>query len=1000
MKRFVLPLLVGLMTAAQASAQSTGQVSGIVNDGSGAPLSGVAVTVGGAGNLGTLSGQNGRFTVQNVPAGTHQVRASRLGYGEATQSVTVAAGQTATVTFVLRETAVQLEGVVAVGYGTQERRDITGAVASVDAEELTQIPTPSVGEALKGRVAGLDVQTNSYRPGDNPEIRIRGVRSLEASNDPLIVVDGVAIAGGLGDINPQTVASIEVLKDASATAIYGSRGANGVILITTKTGQAGETRVTYDTYYGLQEIHTKVEVFDGAEYAQFRRDAMRTTGRYNCPDGVPACAEGDAAAFSPEELAGIQNGISTDWMDLISQTGAIQNHQLGITGGNENTRFAVSGNYLSERGVTVAQGFLRRGASGSINHNSGRLSAGLSANVTNSLQNLNRADGIWGEAMSISPLAPAFTENGDPMPYNTPWDAQMWNPLVDTEHRTNDRLRTRTYGNAFIGYELLDGINLQTTFGADLNFRREGEFIGALTDDFKGSSNRARVERLQTFNYVSSTQLSANRQLGDAHRVDATILYEIQNQRDDRTEANVQDLPYEYQLYHNIGTAGRVSGVASSFSEWLLQSFMGRLNYIFLDRYYLTFTGRQDCSSRLAPGNKCSFFPSAAAKWRLTDEPFMLNQGLFNDLSIRASYGRTGNTSISPYQTQGSLGRTTYSFAGEGAFGFQPSNIANPALTWEKTDQMDLGLEFALFNSRIAGTADFYIQNTHDLLMERQLPSSVGFEEVLQNVGETRNTGVELSLSTVNLDNWHGLTWTSDIAWTKNKNEIVSLYGGTEDDIGNEWFIGKPIGVHYELEFDGIWQLDEAEEADGYDRSPGDIKVVDQDQDGRFTSDGDRVIIGRHPDFPAWTGSLSNRLTYGAFDLSALATARWGYMVDAGTWPGQMSSRYNQPKLNYWTPENPSNEFPRPNLDSEGAIDAGAVQLMEASHWRVRNITLGYTVPSSLIGQLRDASSLRVYLQAQDPFVFTDFMGFDPEGGEGNGVPSYRTLLVGASLGF
>jgi TonB-linked SusC/RagA family outer membrane protein len=873
-------------------------------------------------------------------------------------------------------------------------------VASVQAEDIAQIPTPSVGEALKGRVAGLDIQTTAYRPGDNPRIRIRGDRSLEAGNDPLIVVDGVAIAGGLGDINPQTIASIDILKDASATAVYGSRGANGVIMITTKSGQAGETRITYDTYFGVQQIHNEVEVFDGPEFADFRREAVRTTGRYNCPGGALQCAEADAVAFSSGELEGLQNGVSENYLDLISRDGAIQNHQLGITGGNQNTRFAIGGNYLQEKGVTLGQNFLRRGVNGSIDHTSGAFTAGLSANINNSFQNLNRGDGEWGEAMSMVPLAEAHNEDGSPRVNNIPWDAQLWNPLVDLENRKNDRLRTRAYGNAFVAFDLTEGLNLRTTFGADMNFRRSGEFIGALTDDFKGSGNRAWVERLQTFNYVSTTQLNANRQFGDAHRVDALVMYELQKQNDDRSRADVQDLPYEYQLYHNIGSAGRVSGVSSNFSEWLLQSGMGRLNYTFMDRYYLTLTGRQDCSSRLAPGNKCSFFPSGALKWRLSDEGFMQNQTLFNDLSLRASYGRTGNTSIDPYQTQGSLDRTTYSFEGDGAYGYEPDEIANPDLEWEKTDQVDVGVDFSLFGNRISGAADYYVQNTYDLLMERQLPGSTGFTSILQNVGETRNSGIELAISTINLDNWRGLTWTSDLSWTRNRNEIVSLYGGTEDDVGNEWFIGQPIQVHYELEFDGIWQLDQAEEADSYDRSPGDIRVVDQNGDNRITSDADRVILGRHQDFPSWTGGLSNRLEFGAFDLSALATARWGYMVDTNTWPGQMSGRYNQPKLDYWTPENPTNAFPRPNRDSEGAINGGAVQIMEGSHWRIRNITLGYSLPPTLTSRLRDNSSMRLYVQAQDPFLFTDFPGFDPEGGDNTGVPSYRTLLIGASLGF
>ena len=298
-----------------------------------------------------------------------------------------------------------------------------------------------------------------------------------------------------------------------------------------------------------------------------------------------------------------------------------------------------------------------------------------------------------------------------------------------------------------------------------------------------------------------------------------------------------------------------------------------------------------------------------------------------------------------------------------------------------------------------------YKTETTDLLLRRNLPKSTGYLFILSNVGATETRGLEVTLNANIINSTSGFTWDADFNLGHYKEEIVDLAqrdadGNKADDTGNQWFIGHPIEVHYEYEFDGIWQLEEADAAEGFDRRPGDIKVVDHDDSGSVNADGDRVILGRHPDFPKWTGSLSNRLEFRGIDLSALATARWGYLVDTNTWPGQMSSRYNQPKMNYWTPENPSNEFPRPNLDSEGAVDAGAVQIMEGSHWRIRNITLGYTLPSNLTGQLREGSSLRVYLQAQDPFVFTDFPGFDPEGGENTGVPSYRTLLLGASVGF
>src|SRR5690606_1311606 len=320
----------------------------------------------------------------------------------------------------------------------------------------------------------------------------------------------------------------------------------------------------------------------------------------------------------------------------------------------------------------------------------------------------------------------------------------------------------------------------------------------------RGSSNNAWVERAQTFNYVSTTQLTLERQLADAHRINATVLYEVQNDKWDRSRTDVQNLPYEYQSWYNLATAGNLTGASADYREWLLQSFMGRVHYTLLDRYNFTMTGRQDCSSRLAPGNKCTFFPSAAVRWRLSDEGFMANQGLFSDLSLRASYGRTGNTSIATYQTQGSLSSTEYSFGNVGANGFRPGAIANPELEWEKTETYDLGFDFGMFNNRVSGTIDAYLSNTSDLLMERQLPTTSGFGNVLENVGETRNRGIEVAISTVNLDGWNGSRWTTDANFSVNRNEIVSLYGGTEDDIGSGWFIGEPISVLYQYEFDGI----------------------------------------------------------------------------------------------------------------------------------------------------------------------------------------------------
>jgi TonB-linked SusC/RagA family outer membrane protein len=1006
MKRLVLLLLAGLLTASQASAQATGTVTGAVTDGSGAPVTGAAVTVG---SLGSLTGANGRFTVQNVPAGTHQVRASRLGYTEATQSITVAAGQTATANFTLTASAVELEGVVAVGYGTQLRRDVTGAVGSVQQEEIQEIASANVAEKLKGRIPGLDIRTTSFRPGAEPQIRIRAARSITAGNNPLIVVDGVPIAGGLQDVNPNSVTAIEVLKDASATAVYGSRGANGVVLITTNKGRSdGSTRISYDTRYGMNSVRKAVEVFDAEGFAEFKRWAARRVNKYPCP-GYTICDVGDEAIFAADELAGYRAGVNTDWEDVISRNGALMDHQLSISGGTEATRVALGASYLNEEAVTLGQGYMRRGANASIDHSTGRLRAGLSANISSSLRTNGPGDGPWGEIAALVPYGAPYNDDGT-LRVQPTTDAQRWNPLADILYHENTNLRTRTFGNAFLNYEVVDGVNLQTTFGADLINTRDGEFRGANTRNFRGTNNDAALTRGENFAWISTTQATLDRLFGDIHRINATALYEIQQDRGSNSSARVSNLPYEHQRFFNLGTGGTVNSVGSGFDEFALQSVMGRVNYTLLDRYYLTLTGRQDCSSVLAPGNKCSFFPSGALKWRVSDEGFMANQGLFNELSLRASYGITGNAAIGPYQTQGGLSRTVYSFNNVGAFGYRPGSLANSDLGWESTGQLDFGVDFGVLGNRISGAVDLYQQNTYDLLLTRNLPMTSGFGSILENVGETRNRGIEVALSTVNLDNWHGLSWTSDLSWSTNKNEIVSLQGGAVDDIGSTRFIGEPINVLFNLRKIGIWQSADSLEALTYSRKPGDIRVEDQPTvcdangqncvpDGRIDGN-DRVLLGRHTNFPLWTGSLSNRLDFASFDLSALVYARWGYTIQSGTWPGQMSGRYNQPVLDYWTPENPTNAFPSPNRDSEGAIDAVAVQFFDGSHWRVRNITLGYSVPEALTSRIGNSTSLRIYGQLQDPWVFTDFPGIDPEGAEGNVTPSYRSFILGASVGF
>jgi TonB-linked SusC/RagA family outer membrane protein len=1008
MRRGSLISALSLLLAAPVAlhGQATGTVEGTVLDSTTAsPLAGVTVSIPEL-EIASLTGPEGRYTLTGVPAGEHAVLAQLIGYGVRTETVQVVSDQAATLDFGLVSEAIELEAIVAVGYGTQHVRDLTGAISSVGAEDLRQVATPHSLEAIKGRAAGVDIVSDGHQPGDDVRMVIRGTRSITAENEPLYVIDGIPVHSGLGDFNLADIESIEILKDASATAIYGSRGANGVVLITTDRGLTTGTRVTYDTYYGFESPRGRIDMMDADDFAQLKREAYRAAGRYNCPDGTDmrlGCPEGDQGIFEAGELAALESGQSTDWTDLISRQGAQQNHVLNISGGTDRTRFSVSGSYFDQRGITRGMDYTRMTASANVDHQFSRFSIGVASNFTHSVRNLGGGNGIWGQAMAHNPMGAPFFDDGTPNPQPVS-DGLLWNPLLTLDNVADEQTRYRVFGSVWAEIELADGIRFRSNFGPDLLHVFDGGFAGSNSGTHRASGNAtADLFRDQRLSYTFSNFLTIDREIFD-HRVNTTLLYEVQSADIRWGETFVSQLPYEHQRWNNLGSAGMIEGVTSGLEEWMLQSFMGRVNYSFRDRYLVTLTGRLDGSSRLAEGNRYGFFPSAAVAWWLSDEAFVRNLGLFDDLKLRVSYGLTANTAIDPYQTQSDLAHTTYSFEGQPAFGFRPNRLPNPELGWEKTRSLDIGLDFAVLNDRLSGTADFYVQNTYDLLMERQLPFTTGYGSVLENVGETRNTGIELSLSTVNINRPDGLTWTTDISWTRNRNEIVSLFGDREDDIGNAWFIGHPIDVYYDHVFDGIWQSHEAEEAAGYGQEPGDIKVVDRTGDGQISGD-DRDIIGRHERHPSWFGSLNNRFQWGRFDLTVLAVARWGYMLssDFHAESNSLFGRYNNIRTSYWTPENPSNDDPRPNREREWPLYNESRMYKDGSHVRIRTISLGYQVPDTWVARF-GGQSLRLYATAQDPYIFTSYDGFDPEsnqaGGTGAGSPAYRTLLIGASVGF
>jgi TonB-linked SusC/RagA family outer membrane protein len=997
-----LSLPVATVRAQQPAPQGDpGRITGAVTSAeSGEPIQGATITVLGT-RQGAITNPQGRYTVTIAP-GLYKVRVNMIGFGPIVMdSVPVTAGSSATANFQLVKQALQLAQVVVVGYGSQEKRDVTGAVSSVKAQDIKQTPTTNAIEAIKGKVPGVDIVTTGFKPGDGVRVRIRGQRSIKASNDPLYVLDGVPMAGGIGDLNPADIESIEVLKDASATAIYGSRGANGVVLITSTKGSAGRTKISYDTYYGAENVAKKMRVFNGPEFAEYKREAYRASGDYAKWCGTAAqCDEGDKNMFYVEEYNAFKAGISTDWQDLILRQGGQASHQLSITGGNDRTQYSVSGNMVNDQGIILGQDFNRKSMRVNLETQANsRLRFGGSALVLRSNQNIGRGDGLYGEVLADAPLSVPFDSAGNVIFKPTP-DSQRDNPLSDVANQINRTQRTRAFGTMYGTAKLAEGLDFRVNFGPDLSFSRNGTFVGAQTQANQGSGAQAAQKEERIFDFTLDNILTYKKSLGADHKVDFTALYSIERNTTDTTGASVSGLPYETQQFYNLGSGSSVSGVGSDIRQWSLQSYMGRLNYTFKDKYLITLTTRIDGSSRLAEGRKYATFPSVALGYRAVDETPV---GPISSLKFRGSYGITGNTSVNPYQTQGGLTRTAYSWGNTGAFGFRPGALANEDLGWEKTAQYDVGADFGFFHDRLTGTVDGYVATTSDLLMDRQLPPSTGYQSITQNIGQTRNTGFELALTHQTLNGWHGIRWSNDITLSVAKNKIVSLTYGKVDDPGNKWFIGQPINggsnsVWYDYKMLGIWQLADSLEAKRYGQTPGQIRVQDVDGDGKINTNDLQILGNTYPD---WAGSFNTRVEWKRFDVAAQVVTRQGFMVQNQfrTDNSTLAGRYNGIWVNYWTPTNPGGTDPRPNKNQESPVYSGVRAYEDGSFTRLRNVTLGFTVPPNLTKRI-GSDRVRIYGTAQNPVTWTNFTGLDPEGRTSAGTPAYKMYLIGATFGF
>ncbi|WP_205509595.1 SusC/RagA family TonB-linked outer membrane protein [Longitalea arenae] len=1004
-----------------------------VLDENGKQLSGASVSVDKTSKMG-LTNKEGIATL-DVSAGD-VVIISYVGFENRQVRITeeTIKGQLLTVTLQLKQST--LDDIVVIGYGTQRKSDVTGSLTRVTEQTIRERPVMNVAQALQGKASGLNVSSN-IKPGEMPAIRIRGTRSANASNDPLYVVDGIPIVSQLGvssfsvnDLNPNDIASVEILKDASATAIYGSRGANGVVLITTRKGAKGKvtlgfnSNLTLDSYKDLADRLTGGAYIDRLRYALIngrryqagnpgdlnvapvfwypdpRLDsanfpASQITNNYSellaatmkgyawNPDGTVAMrptTEDERAMGWPDLVPDYNSSrIPTyDWIGAATRTGVTHTHQLSISAGNDISKLYMSLGYNKQSGVQRDQDFNRF----NLNLN-GEVAAtkwftlGLSMLASLAKQNFGMNDNmtntgakdLFGRATNMFPWA-SPTDSTGAFVRNPGGNLSNWNPLIDIGQSINERRAAAAFSNLHAEIKFTPWLKYRVNFGAQLRNTRNGSWTGPeVTSHLSARANTASYEREEHFSWIVENLLYFDKSFGNAHKLGVTLLQSSQHSRRERTSTSVSGTVIPLSRWYDLGsnTAGNPS-IGTGFTENKLSSFMGRVNYTLFNKYLLTASGRYDGSSVLAPGHKWAFFPSFALAWKMQEERFLEKISWLNELKPRIGYGVTGNSSVDPYTTSGPLSRNNYAFGAVPAIGFLPQSAKNPDLGWEKTAQTNIGIDFTVLDNRISGSVEYYTQNTSDLIFERSLPAVSGYVTKLMNIGKSKNRGVEVTLNTVNVKKGD-FTWSTEMNWSRNREEIVELINGKEDMLAARRFIGQPWQVFYQLQSDGIWgsnNKDLAEMAQfktigGLDFRPGTVKVVDQNGDYKITAE-DYVIRGTPR--PKWYGGITNTFRYKGFALSSFIYARVGQ-----TYFGGFQGVFGQDFGNMWSWNNQQGKWPLPVLGASAITNiSAATQYQDGSFAIVRNISLLYDVPAKVLNLVK-MKSLQLNVQVLNPFI-------------------------------
>lgn len=993
------------------------KVTGRVIDAKSNPMAGVYVVEKGTTN-GALTDSNGAFSI-TVASTSSVLTFSFVGY----ETMEVTVGNQTTLNVTLQESVTGLDEVIVIGYGTVKKRDLTGSVASISGEMMRDVPSANISQALQGRISGVDMSQTSTKPGATMQIRVRGARSLNASNDPLLVVDGIPFAGSIGDINPNDIKSIEVLKDASATAIYGSRGANGVILISTNKGYIGQNaRVTYNTYFGFKNVFAEYPMMDGPEFVALRK----ASGRYT--NGVDE-----------------SDNVNINWQDLFYRTGIVTNHNLGVTGGTQKGNYNFAVGYYKDESVIPGQDFSRFSIRGTLDHDIGKsFRFGFTSNNNYSINNGNNM-GLY-DVLSSSPIANPYNEDGTlKRTIKMPLD-ENWVKTRETVENLGDKWidQTKAYGsyNTLYGEVKIpgiEGLKYRINLGGNFRTSNGGSYTGeGVFNATATTPSTASISNSLTTNWTIENLLTYDRIFADKHQLNVVGLFSAEQTHYHSSYIAARDIPADAFQFYNIGRAAGEITVNPDYQNYYesgLISWMGRAIYSYDNRYILTATIRSDASSRLAPGHKWHTYPAVSAGWNLKNESFMSNVEIIDLLKLRVGFGQTSNQAIDPYATLGRLSTRPYNFGTAYSIGYYVSQLPNENLGWEYSVTWNFGLDFALLKNRLSGTIEYYITNTKDILLSVSLPATSGVSSYMANIGETQNKGLEFSLDGVILDNLNGWTWEAGINLYANRNKLVALASGQTRDESNWWFVDYPIDCIFDYEKIGLWQ-----EEDQYREilePGGNVGMIKVKYAGEYKEDGspirqigpaDRQIMSLEPNFQ---GGFNTRVAYKGFDLSAVGVFKSGGIListlyGSGGYLNLMTGRRGNVKIDYWTPQNTDTKYPNPAgvLSGDNPKYGSTLGYFDASYLKVRTLSFGYNLDRNNWIKNAGIDKLRLYVTVQNPFVlFSPYhkeSGMDPEtnsyGNEnaavamsynlrrlltiGTNTPSTRNYLIGIDLIF